>query len=144
MIKYYLTPEAIAAGCEFNEPAQGDAGFDIYAAEGYRIFGNRQQLISTGLHVQIPKGYVGIVKDRSGMALKDCHVLAGVIDSAYRGELKVVLHNFEYSIVVGAGDRIAQLVIVPFYTDYTQQVIAVEFLDHFGSRGYEGFGSSGE
>ena len=144
LIKYYLTEQAIASGCKFKQPRDGDAGWDIHASRGYKIFGNHQQLISTGLHVHIPDGFVGIIKDRSSMALEqECHIIAGVIDSSYRGEVKVLLKNFEYVISINPGARIAQMIIVPIYSLGVQQVLDLTLLDE-SLRVDGGFGSTGE
>ena len=144
MIKYYLTPEAVAVGCRFDPPRYGDAGYDLYSAETVRVFGHHSYLVSTGLHLQIPDGLVGVIKDRSSMALKkDSHVLAGVIDPSYRGEVKVLLHNYEYSIDIKQGDRIAQMIIVEYTMHDTVSMDAIEDLT-LTHRGFGGFGSTGK
>ena len=144
LIRYYLTPEAMAAGCWFQQPRKGDAGWDLHASRGYKIFGDSQQLISTGLYVHIPDGYVGIIKDRSSMALeKGCHVLAGVIDSSYRGEVKVLLKNFEFATSINPGNKIAQMIVVPIYAFGAQRVDKLALLEE-SLRGQSGFGSTGE
>jgi len=117
-------------------------GYDLYASElvGF-IVGNDSRLVSTGIAVKIPTGYVGIIKPRSGLAVKHgFDIGAGVIDSDYRGEIKVLMrkHNLG-TYTVGVGDRIAQIVIVPCL-EYEPV-----FVDELNSttRGESGFGSTG-
>lgn len=122
----------------------GDAGLDLHAMENVTLMPNERKLIPTGLAVAIPEGYAGFVLPRSGMALKRGLSMAntpGLIDSHYRGELKVVAINLdnEEVIHIGKGERIAQLVImkVPFV-----DVVETNSLDET-DRGKGGFGSSG-
>lgn len=123
----------------------GDAGADLTANESVVLkAGGGRALVGTGLRVAIPEGYAGFVLPRSGNALKfgiTCLNTPGLIDSGYRGELKVLLVNVDPSTdhVVEVGDRIAQLVI-----QRVEQVLfeAVEDLDDT-VRSEGGFGSSG-
>ena len=122
----------------------GDAGLDLRAAEDAVLAPHERRLISTGLAVAIPEGYAGFVQPRSGMALKHGLSMAntpGLIDSHYRGELKVIAVNLDAneSISISRGDRIAQLVIqkVPVV-----DLVEVDELDDT-DRGAGGFGSSG-
>ena len=120
----------------------GDAGADITASEKIAIPPRERTLVSTGVRLEIPEGYVGLIWPRSGLAVKkgiDCG--AGVIDSHYRGEVKVLLFNHsdnEYQI--NPGDRIAQNLI--------QKVERVEFhlVDQLNetARSDAGFGSTGK
>ena len=89
------------------------AGYDIVAAEDTTVPAKGKQLVSTGITIAIPEGYYGRVAPRSGLAVKNfIDVGAGVIDSDYRGEVKVLLFNFsDVEFVVQRGDRIAQLVL---------------------------------
>ncbi len=124
---------------------EGDAGADLVANENVILdpAGGRA-LISTGIAIAIPEGYAGFVQPRSGLAAKHgvtCLNTPGLIDSGYRGELKVLLINTDPEIPfeVVKGERIAQLVI--------QRVESVKFneveqLDD-SARGSEGFGSTG-
>lgn len=91
-MEYYLESGAKKVGCKFEEPRAGDAGYDIYASEQIDLLPGESAWISTGLHVAVPNRYVGIVKERSSKA-GQYHVHAGVIDSSYRGEVKVLVHN---------------------------------------------------
>jgi dUTP pyrophosphatase len=100
-------------------------------------------LIETGLHLEIPMGYVGLVKDRSSIASAGLHTMAGVIDASYRGEVKVLMVNLsDAPYTVSVGQKIAQLVVMPIYA---QSVDIVETLDDLTetARGDGGFGSTG-
>lgn len=121
------------------------AGWDLYAQEGCIIRPNGTVMIKTGVALAIPKGYVGLIFARSGMATKQGLAPAnkvGVIDSDYRGEIIVALrnHNIDISQMVARGDRVAQLVIVPYLVG---QYEVVDELDET-VRGDGGFGSSGK
>lgn len=117
----------------------GAAGFDLYAAEDATVFS--QIVVKTGISVAIPYGYVGLIRPRSGLAVKcGVDVKAGVIDSDYRGELMVLLSIGRQFIPhqIKTGDRIAQLVVVPNLTDSE----VVDVLSDT-ERGENGFGSTG-
>ena len=123
---------------------QGDAGLDLRSSEDVSLAPFERRLISTGLAIAIPEGYAGFVQPRSGLALREGLSMAntpGLIDSHYRGELKVCAINLdsEKTIHIERGERIAQLVIkkVPAVT-----LSEVEELDET-DRGTGGFGSSG-
>lgn len=122
----------------------GDAGLDLRANEDVTLAPHERRLISTGLAVAIPEGFAGFVQPRSGLALKQGLSMAntpGLVDSHYRGELKVCAVNLddEHPITIERGERIAQLVIqrVP-----TVRLVEVDELDET-DRGAGGFGSSG-
>ncbi|MEQ8740267.1 MAG: dUTP diphosphatase, partial [Hoeflea sp.] len=117
------------------------AGLDLYADESRPILAGRSQIISTGISVMIPEGHYGRVAPRSGLAAKhEIDVLAGVIDSDYRGEIKVILHNLGYkTFPVQRGERIAQLILEKISIP---EVVEVENLD-ITERGDGGFGSTG-
>lgn len=117
-----------------------DAGWDLYTNEAITIPAGATKLVSTGVAVAIPKGYVGLIWDRSSMGVKGLHRHAGVIDSGYRGPVKVCLHNTtDESYNIELGDRVAQILIqeVPFF-----RIHEVEELDST-ERGSGGFGSTG-
>lgn len=126
--------------------SQFAAGADLYACEGgeVTIAAGETRLIHTGLALEIPEGYAGLIYARSGIATKRGLAPAnkvGVIDSDYRGEIMVSLHNHSTeSQTIADGERIAQLVITPF--------LAVEFseTDELTDtvRGAGGFGSTGK
>ena len=120
----------------------GDAGFDLRAAEEVMMFDNAIVAIPTGLKMEVPKGYSGDIRPRSGQAKRGLTVVnsPGTIDSGYRGEVLVLAHNVSGdAIIVAKGERIAQMVIVP-YLDVEFEV--VEELDAT-DRGNGGFGSTG-
>jgi dUTP pyrophosphatase len=123
----------------------GDAGFDLSAAEGVTLPPGGRAVVGTGIAVAIPNGYAGLVVPRSGLAAR--HGLSkvntpGIVDSGYRGEVKVVLLNTdrERPFTVEAGMRIAQLVLVPLPA---VRVLEVDELPK-SERGERGFGSSAE
>lgn len=119
----------------------GDAGMDLYSTEEKILKPGQRYCFCLGFAMEFPEDYVALVKDRSGMALKGIHSLAGVIDSSYRGEYKIVLINLgdgEYKIE--KGDKIAQLLILPIITAN----IKVEKSLSKTARGRGGFGASGK
>ena len=125
-------------------PRQGkrsDAGYDLTSIQEYELDAGERQDFGTGIAVAIPEGYVGYIKPRSGLALRHgIDVLGGVIDSGYRGEIRVILLNTgTETFLVQAGDRIAQLVIQPVAH---VEFIEVPFLET-SVRGISGFGSTG-
>ena len=127
-------------------PAYGSeyaAGADLYAAEPVCIAPGETMFVHTGIAVELPAGTVGLVYARSGLACKQDLAPAnkvGVIDCDYRGEVMVALHNHgRETRSVERGDRIAQLVIAPYYT--AQFAEAEELSETV--RGAGGFGSTG-
>ena len=127
-------------------PAQayaGDAGLDLAACDRVEIGAGERALVGTGLAVAIPDGYAGFVQPRSGLAAEHGITVLntpGLIDSGYRGEVRVILHNSDVAtpFVVEPGMRIAQLVVVPLAEI---EPIEVEELPA-SERGVRGFGSS--
>jgi dUTP pyrophosphatase len=118
---------------------EGDAGLDLYCIEDFEIEPNEIKIVRTGIAIEIPKGYFGLIKDRSGLAAKGLHVLAGVVDENYRGEVKVVLINLgKEKLKFEKHSRIAQLLIIP----YSKVDVKEEELSET-ERGKDGFGSSG-
>lgn len=123
----------------------GDAGLDLVAAADVTLKPFERAAIPTGLAVAIPEGYAGFVHARSGRALREGLALVnapGLIDSGYRGEIKVLATNLDPSdpIYVKRGEKIAQLVIQPVET------VAPEPVDELpaSERGAGGFGSTGK
>jgi dUTP pyrophosphatase len=121
----------------------GDAGLDLAACERVELGPGQRAVVGTGLAVAIPEGYAGFVQPRSGLAAR--HGLSvvnspGLVDSGYRGELRVVLLNTDASepFVVEPGMRIAQLVVLPVPE---LELVEVDELPS-GERGVRGFGSS--
>lgn len=156
-------------------PDVGNAGYDICSVEdviisaahnsvapysdeaqqihsalfGYDVPG--RVLIHTGIHLEIPEGWVGIIKDRSSLSagnkrkniLGGLITIAGVIDSSYRGEVIVAMINLTHnSQELNLGDKIAQIVIVPHLDYYLHEVLDLEALSET-KRGSDGFGSTG-
>ncbi|MEA3329031.1 MAG: dUTP diphosphatase [Candidatus Omnitrophota bacterium] len=116
VLKIRLSPEAKEKGLvPPSYSREGDAGLDLRAVETADIAPKGRKVIGTGLHLAIPAGFVGIIKDRSGLASKEgIHVMAGVVDSNYRGEVKVVaLNTTGENYCIEAGQRFAQMLILP-------------------------------
>ena len=123
---------------------EGDAGYDLHAAESVRLGPGERASVGTGIAVAIPDGCAGLVLPRSGLAAKHGIALVnapGLIDSGYRGEVRVLLLNTdrEEPFEVSVGDRIAQLLLVRFESGGAEEV---ESLDET-VRGAGGFGSTG-
>jgi len=121
----------------------GDAGLDLAACERIELRPGERAAVGTGLAVAIPEGYAGFVQPRSGLAARHGITIVntpGLVDSGYRGELKVVLLNTDAheSFLVEPGMRIAQLVILP--VPGVDPVEVEELPD--SERGVRGFGSS--
>jgi dUTP pyrophosphatase len=121
----------------------GDAGLDLAACERVELSPGERATVGTGLAVAIPEGYAGFVQPRSGLAARHGITIVntpGLVDSGYRGELRVILLNTDVSepFVVEPGMRIAQLVVMP-----VPELDLVEVDELPGSeRGVRGFGSS--
>lgn len=128
-------------------PKRGDddpsnAGLDLYSVEEETIQPLTRVKIDTGVQMAIPQGYYGRVAPRSGLAVKHgIDVLAGVVDSSYRGSIQVILYNTDKDTpyTVKLGERIAQLIITPYACP---DVIQVDTLEET-KRGDGGFGSTG-
>ena len=122
----------------------GDAGLDLAANEDVKVGPGERAMVGTGLAVAIPPGHAGLVLPRSGLASRQGLTLAnspGLIDAGYRGEITIALVNLDpgQAVEVRRGDRIAQLVVVPF-----AQADAVEVAElPESARGQGGFGSTG-
>jgi dUTP pyrophosphatase len=122
----------------------GDAGLDLAACDRVEIGPGQRALVGTGLAVAIPEGHAGFVQPRSGLAANHGLTILntpGLIDSGYRGEVRVILHNSDAKapFVVEPGMRIAQLVVVPLAG---VDPVEVETLPET-ERGSRGTGSSG-
>jgi dUTP pyrophosphatase len=119
-----------------------DAGADLYYIETITIPHLSRALIKTGLALEIPKGFYGRIAPRSGLAVKyGIDVLAGVVDSSYRGPLGIVLYNTDKkeSFIVNTGDRIAQIIFEQHWNFKMKEVDNLTDTDRSNS----GFGSSG-
>jgi dUTP pyrophosphatase len=126
-------------------PTQGTkfaAGYDLYAAEDEVVVCGTRKLIKTNISMEITPGYYGRIAPRSGLAYKSgIDVLAGVIDSDYRGDIGVILYNTDKNIdfKIKKGDRIAQII---FEACYSATLNTVENLDNTLRQG-GGYGSTG-
>ena len=121
---------------------EGDAGMDLFSFEDARLMPGEKILVSTGIKVAIPEGFAGFVWDKSGIATKN-HIktMAGVIDSTYRGEIKIALTNLgKKPYEIKKGEKVAQMIINPVAS---AQLVEVDDLDNDTKRGEKGFGSTG-
>jgi len=123
---------------------EGDAGYDLYAIEAAELAPGERAMIRTGIAIEVSNGHAALVLPRSGTAAK--HGISvvnapGLIDSGYRGEVRVLLLNTDRSETfhVAPGDRIAQLILVRVETPPVEEVDALRE----SARGEGGFGSSG-
>lgn len=118
-----------------------DAGADLRSPIDVVVPASGSQVINTGVHIQLPHGYVGMLKSKSGLNVKHDITSEGVIDEGYTGEIMVKLYNNgDEPYRIERGDKITQLVIVPCeYVDFE----VVENLDD-SERGDGGFGSTGK
>ncbi|HVM11264.1 MAG TPA: dUTP diphosphatase [Actinomycetota bacterium] len=135
-----LDPHAAAPG--YAHP--GDAGLDLAANVEIEVPPGGRALVGTGLAVAIPEGHAGLVLPRSGLASREGLTLAnapGLIDAGYRGEIVLAVVNLDrkHAVRIARGQRIAQLVLVPFAA---ARVVEVEELPP-SERGTGGFGSTG-
>ncbi len=118
-----------------------DAGFDLFADQDCWIFSKERKTIKTGISFDMPSNMAGLIWPRSGLSVKKgIDVLAGVVDSGYRGEIMVCLYNTsDEDVEINCGDRIAQIIF--------QEVPAISLLLReeleTSQRGSDGFGSTG-
>lgn len=120
---------------------ESDAGADLRSVEDLIVPSMSRVLVKTGLSIELPEGFYGRIAPRSGIALKNgIDVLAGVIDSSYRGEIGVLLFNTDNKpFMIKSGDRIAQLIIEKHFNF---PFIERNYLND-SARSNKGFGSSG-
>lgn len=117
-----------------------DAGADLRTPERFILRANSYKVVDTGVHVEIPSGYAGFIKSKSGLMANDGITVDGLLDSGYSGSIRVCLFNHSGAHKeFEAGDKIAQLVILPIELPYFTQVEQIEG----GERGAQGFGSTG-
>ena len=118
----------------------GDLGYDLFSAEDVIIPSGKQHKVRTGIALQFPDGWGGVIKDRSSMASARVYSSAGVIDSGYRGEVMVLLRNDSgKDYAINKGDKVAQM--IPLQVAQMEVVEQDELLET--SRNEKGFGSSG-
>ena len=123
----------------------GDAGLDLRASEDVELAPGKRAMVPTGLAIALPEGYAGFVQPRSGLAAREGLSIVntpGLIDSGYRGELKIIAINTddEHTIHIKRGNRIAQLVIQEVPVVHLVEVDELEASE----RGVAGFGSTGK
>lgn len=117
-----------------------DAGLDLYAAENVRIWPHSWKAVETGVHVAIPKGYVGLLTSKSGLMRHNGLTCRGTIDSGYTGTIQAVMFNHsDVHVQIPKGNKVTQLVILPIITPELELVDELEETD----RGDGGFGSTG-
>lgn len=120
-----------------------DAGFDIRTPYGFEIAPGEAYIVDTGVHMQIPEGYVGFLKSKSGLNVKYGITGEGVIDAGYEGSIVAKLYRSRTSIngasIFDKGDKIIQIVILPIPEVELEQVEELEPSE----RGSKGFGSTG-
>ena len=129
---------------DFNPPKSGDAGYDLRIPVDMVLLPKVTANIPLGLFLEIPVGLVGIIKDKSSMANIGIITRGGVIDSSFRGELVVCLKNdSEVPVHFLKNQKIAQLILVPYYSFELEEVEALNELTST-ERGQGGFGSTGK
>lgn len=117
-----------------------DAGMDLSSCENVRILPGERAMIDTGVHVEIPVKHMGLLVGRSSMGKNGLDVKIGIIDSDYRGSIRAVVENRnDFAAIIDAGQRIAQLIIVPIIL---ANPVKVDELTET-KRGERGFGSTG-
>lgn len=118
-----------------------DAGFDLCSLEEGTLYPNCSVTFNTGVHMQIPKGYAGLLVSKSGLNIHQNITSTGLIDSGYTGPIIVKLYNQGTGIVnISKGQKISQIVIIPINTPELELVEKIEDTD----RGNNGFGSTGK
>ena len=118
-----------------------DAGLDIYSRERKLVRAHDSECFDTGVHMEIPKGFVGFLKSKSGLNVKHGLTSEGAIDSGYTGSICVKLYNnSDEDYIINGGDKISQLVILPIVLPDLEIVKELGKTD----RGSNGFGSSGK
>lgn len=118
----------------------GDAGMDLFSRETRTLEQGEPHLFRLGFQLELPPGFVALIKDKSGLALKGLHTMGGVIEHTYRGEYGVILVNVtDKEFLIRPGDKIAQLLIMPISTASLEEVDTLSET----RRGDGGFGSTG-
>ncbi len=140
--KFYLNVELFHLKAVIPKRAvNGDAGLDLCVCEKTVLMPNVLMPVRTGIKIEFPVGYAAIIKEKSGLALKELEIKAGVIDHGYRGEVIVLAKNkSKESISMLPGQKIAQMLIMPVWTGEPNQVRNV---NGDTARNDAGFGSTG-
>lgn len=120
---------------------EGDAGLELYSLEDVSLSPDERRIVKTGISMKIPKGYVGLIWDKSGIAVKGgIKTMGGVIDSNYRGDVGVILKNLSDEVYeIKRGDKIAQMLIQKVECSIIEEVNELDETE----RGDGGFGSTG-
>lgn len=119
---------------------EADAGFDLLSRESITIFPHFSHTFDTGVHFEIPRGYVGFLKSKSGLNVRHSILNEGVIDSGFTGSIKVKLYNHgNVDYHIDKGDKISQIVFLPIPEVQLVEVDSLEDTD----RGSNGIGSTG-
>jgi len=120
---------------------EGDAAFDLRSSENINLSAGGKVLVPTGIKMAIPEGFAGLIWDRSGLAANSSlHCLAGVVDSGYRGEIKIILVNLSNNdMYIKKGMRIAQMIIQKVEYPRLEEVESLDIT----KRDDSGFGSTG-
>ena len=117
-----------------------DAGLDLYAVYRRTVPARGSMCFDTGVHIEIPAGYVGMVKSKSGLNVKHGITSQGVIDAGYTGSIMVKLYNHSgCAVEIERGQKISQLVLLPIITPELEEVDSLDATE----RGNGGFGSTG-
>jgi dUTP pyrophosphatase len=120
---------------------EGDAGMDLFSVEDLILKPKHRALVKTGLSIELPKGYVSLIWDKSGIALKGIKTMGGVIEHTYRGEYKIIMVNLSSeNYEIKKGQKIAQLLIQKIETAEIEEVNELSET----TRGDGGFGSTGK
>lgn len=135
-IKVMLDP-----GANITRAHEWDAGFDLYSREDAVIYQNGSGRFNTGVHIELPKNYCGLLVSKSGLDHNENIQSTGLIDPGYVGSIWVKLYNHGPNAVkIKKGQKISQLVILPFISPKFEQVDSLEDTE----RGENGFGSTGK
>ena len=136
-IKIVLDPGAAMP----SRAHETDAGLDLYSRERAVIYAGESHFFDTGVHVEIPPGYVGFIKAKSGLNKNYGVTCTGVVDSGYTGSVGVnLINNGKKHVIIKGNQKIAQLVILPIELPELELVESLEDTE----RGSGGFGSTGE
>lgn len=137
-IKVLLNP--FKKGIMPTKAHEDDAGFDLYAPHGFAVFAHESAVIDLGVCFQIPKGYVGFIKSKSGLNVNSSLTCEGVIDSGYTGSVRAkVYNNSDKDYFFNKGDKVTQIVFLPIPEVKLEKVDTLEDTE----RGDNGFGSTG-
>ena len=118
-----------------------DAGLDLRSPKRQIVWSRSREVIDTGVHVEIPKGYAGFLRSKSGLMCDHGILSDGTVDAGYSGSIRVcVINTSDEPYTIEAGDKISQLVVVPCRLDPVELADEIEA----GDRGDNGFGSTGK